>query len=890
MGEFWRRLLFRIRGERFDRDLAEEMQLHVELLAEEKREGGMAGARKRFGNATQLRETSRDAWGWTSLDTLKQDVRYGLRTLRANPGFAATAVLSLALGIGANTAIFGIVNALMLRSLPVEDPSKLVQITINGNRDGSLTNPMWEEVRDHQQGFSGTLAYSQDRFDLAEGGESHFAKGLWVSGGFFGVLGVPAVRGRVFTSEDDRHGGGAAGPVAVISYNFWERHFQKDPGVIGKTVRLNRHSFEIVGVTPPWFMGLDVDTHYEVAIPIGCEPLLHTDQSALNEKHWWWLQILGRVWPGESVRQAGDRMSTVGPDILKASYPEDSRSPGGKDAFVLLPAAKGFSETGDHYKKALFTLMAIVGLVLLIACANIANLMLARASARQREFSVRMAIGASRWRVVRQLMTESLIVSLLGAGAGLLLALWGGKLLVRAISTSAHGLDIDLSPDLPLLGFTMGVAVLTALLFGLAPAFRATRIGLSQALKENARSAIAGSTRFNLGKMLVAVQVALALVLLVGAGLFVGTLRNLLTLDVGFSRQNVLLVNADVQQASVPQPRRVRTYAEILDRLRAIPGVTSASSSVLTPISGRGWNTVVEPEGYTKTSFQDSLVYMNRVSPGFFETMGTPLLMGRGFDEHDGLKTQKVMILSESAARHYFTATNPVGKTIRIDLANGPQAPMEPYVIIGVAKDSKYRKIDEGTERIAYVASGQDPEPWPSISYELRSGGPVEALIPAIRSAIGGLNHDISLEFRSLQTQVNESLVQPRIVALLAASFGALALLLAMVGLYGVTSYAVARRKGEIGIRMALGAQRGSVVWLMLRDVLVLLGIGVIVGLAGSLAAGRLVASLLFGIRPNDPAHLAVASLVLLAAAGVAAYVPSRRASRLDPMKALREE
>ncbi len=428
MAELWRRLRYLLNLRQSEQDLADEVRLHRDLV-------GQASGRS-FGNVTQLQEASRAVWVWPFLETLAQDTRYAFRTLRANPGFAATAVLSLALGIGANTAIFSILNAVMLRSLPVEDPQRLVQI--DSPQAHYFTNPIWEQVRDHQHAFSGTLAFGTDRFDLAAGGESHFAEGLWVSGDFFRVLGVPAMRGRVFTADDDLHGGGRAGPVAVISYSFWKRHFASDPDIVGKTIRLNRHLFTIVGVTPPWFTGLDVDTAYDVAIPIGCEPILHTDRSALAARSWWWLRILGRLLPGETPQQAEAKMKALAPEVNRATLPSDWDADGQREylqrSFALRPAATGFSDTGSQYRTALFTLMAVVGLVLLIACANIANLLLARAAARQREISIRMAIGAARRRVMRQLMSESLLLSVLGAAGGLLFAVWGSRLLVRFLS------------------------------------------------------------------------------------------------------------------------------------------------------------------------------------------------------------------------------------------------------------------------------------------------------------------------------------------------------------------------------------------------------------------------------------------------------------------------
>ena len=888
--ELWRQLRYRLSGAHFDEDLADEMRLHLDLRAADKRAGGLgpdaaqAAARRQFGNATQLQESSRAAWGWTRLDSWRQDIRYGLRTLAANPGFTVTAVLSLALGIGANTAIFSILNAVLLRSLPVEDPQRLVQVRPGPEGDDEFTNPIWEQVRDRQQAFSGALAYAPNRFDLADGGESHYAVGLWVSGDFFRVLGVPATQGRVFTRDEDRRG---TPPLAVISYSFWKRNFDGDAGVIGKTVRLNRHTFEIVGVTPPWFRGLDTDWGFDVAIPIACDPIFHPGHSALDERAEWWLRILGRMPAGESIERARDRMRAIAPEIFRATVPHDfpteAQNQYLNNSFFLKPAATGFSEMGAQYRTALFTLMAIVGVVLLIACANIANLLLARAAARQREFSVRMAIGAGRARVIRQLMTESLLLSMFGTAAGLLLASWGSRLLIHLLSTKRHPLDIDLWLDPRMLAFTIAAAILTAVLFGLAPALRATRVELNQVLKENTRTALRASGRLNLGKALVTGQVALSLVLLVAAGLFLGTLRNLWAVDPGFTRHNILIITADVEQAAVPAAKRANTYREILDRLRALPGVAAAGSSVLTPISPEGWAQMVRPEGFASKASGDTLLFLNRVSPGYFATLRTPLLLGRDFSDRDGLNAPKAMLVNESAARQFFGAANPIGKTIGMDKD-------DVYQIVGVVKDTKYNRINEQDRRIGYLAEGQDAEPRPTIRFTLRSDVPVETLIPAARAAIIGVNRGISLEFRNLETQVSESLLQPRTVALLSSVFGSLALLLAMVGLYGITSYAVTRRKGEIAIRMALGAPRGSVVRLMLRDVVVLLALGMAAGLAASLAAGRLVTSLLFGVRPRDPVQLAGAVLILAAATAVAAYVPARRAARLDPMAALREE
>ncbi|MFN7993370.1 MAG: ABC transporter permease [Bryobacteraceae bacterium] len=889
IGEILRRCRMFLHRSQFEQDLAEEMRLHLDLRAAET---DSAAARRRFGNETQLREASRGVWISAFVETAVRDLRYGLRTLLANPGFTATAVLSLALGIGANTAIFSILNAVMLRSLPVEDPHRLV--TLRSDRNEYFTNPIWEQVRDHQTAFSGALAFGGDRFDLSAGGESHFAEGLWVSGDFFKVLGVPAMRGRVFTPADDLHGGGRSGPVAVISYAFWRRQFGADPNVLGKNVRLDRHAFAIVGVTPPWFTGLDVDRGYDVAIPIGCEPILHIDRSALDARSWWWIRMLGRLAPGTTLAQAEARMKALAPELNRATLPPNWDAEGKRQylhrSFDLLPAGTGFSETGHEYRKALFTIMTVVALVLLIACANIANLLLARATARQREITVRMAIGAARSRVVRQLLTESLLLSVFGSLAGLLFAVWGSHGLVRLLSRTGRELELDVSPDLRVLGFTIGVAVLTGLLFGLAPALRATRISPNDVLKEHARGMVSGTSRFNLGNALIGGQVALCLVLLVGASLFLGTFRNLLSVDLGFKAQNVLLVNADAQQANIPKAQRSQVFQDIVARLRNLPGVLSASSSVLTPLSHMGWNNNLSPEGYTPKNKEDNMTWFNRVSPGYFRTMQTRLLLGRDFSERDSLAAPKVMIINETAAHRFFGAGSPLGKTISEDRSDVQPGKRVIYQVIGVTKDAKYDTIDEKPRPSVYLSSTQDDDPWTGVAFEVRSEQPVSRVAPAIRSVIGAVNPNISLEFRDFETQVNESLLQPRLVALLSGFFGGLALLLAMIGLYGVTAYGVARREGEIGIRMALGAQPGSVVWLVLRDVVIILMIGAVIGLAASLAAGHLVTSLLYGLKAYDFEPLFAAAVILGVGTGIAAYLPARRAARLDPMSALREE
>jgi predicted permease len=897
LGEIIRRLRFRFGSGDFERDLQEEMRLHVDLRSAEQQDAGLVpdaarmAAARQFGNLTHYTESSREAWGWVWLDRLAQDLRYGMRMLAANPGFAATAVLSLALGIGANTAIFSIINGLLLRSLPVPNPGRLVQIVEEGGNP-DLSNPIWEEISDRQQGFAGVLAFDTARFDLSNGGESRFAEGLWVSGSYFQTLGVRAERGRVFTADDDRHGGGVSGPVAVISHRFWQTNFHGDPQIVGKTLLLNRQTFQIVGVTPAWFTGLHADKSYDVAIPVGCFTVLQPGVDILTSRDSWWIHVWARLAPGEARSVAEERLRALAPEVMRATTPtrldSERKAAYQRKPLLMQDAGQGISTTGRQYRTALFTLLSIVGLVLLIACANIANLLLARASARRRELSVRLAIGAGRARIVRQLMTESVLLALFGSAGGFVLAYWGGPLLVGLLSSTGEPVQVDLSPDLRTLAFTGGVAILTALLFGLIPALRATRVSAAYALAADARGSHQEIGRPRLGRALVAGQIALSLVLLVGAGLFAGTLRNLLTADTGFDRRGILLVSAYARQTGTNNTAPARLHREIAERIATLPGVVSVSASYLAPIGRMGWNAITYPEGFVPQSRRDAMVFLNRVSPGYFATMRARLLAGREFTDRDELNAPKAILINETTARSFFGKGNPISKTIGIDRP-GRRGERDSYEVIGLVKDAKYNRVDEAPRKIAYLAIAQDADPNPSREYEVRIAGPVETAIPSIRKAVEEVNRDVLLQFTNLDTQVKESLLEPRLVAILSAVFGGLALVLAMVGLYGITAYGVAQRRGEIGIRMALGARGGSVVWLMLREVLGMLAIGTALGIAAALAGGRYITSMLYGLTAHDPWQFAAAAVLLTAAALIAAYVPARRASRIDPMAALRD-
>ena len=809
------------------------------------------------------------------------DLRYALRTLRSSPGFAIVAILSLALGIGANTAIFSLIDAVMLKTLPVSRPEELLQVT--ANESGSFTNPLWEQVRDRQDVLSGVFASSPARFNLARGGEARYAPGTWVSGDFFDTLGVRAVLGRTLNPADDRRGCAAA---AVLSFDFWQNEYGGSSGVLGQSISLDGHPFQILGVTQTGFSGIDVGRAAEVFVPICAEPMV-TATSQLDNRRNWWLRVVGRPKPGLSAQQVTARLKTLAPEMLAATLPlntvpEDQRSYLGS-SFGTQPAANGLSVLRARYSNSLLMLMALVGVVLAISCANVANLLVARATVRQKEIAIRLAIGAGRARLIRQLLTESLLLALAGAALGILFAQWGSQLLAGLLSSSSDRVFLDLAVNGRVLAFTAVVAIATGVLFGLVPAWRATRIQPHAAMQAGSRAVAEGHSRFNPGKLLVMAQVALSLVLLVGAGLFMSTFRNLATLDAGFERDHVLLVNVDLRNPKFPPERRAAIYEEMLTALRGIPGVRSAAASTLTPVSGLLSLDFLYVDGKAAKSRNDSYVFINRVSPGFFETLATPLLAGRDFEKRDGQGAPPVAIVNETMARMYFGNENPIGRRYRTE--SGGAVLTE---IVGVVKDAKYATLREDLRPIVYLPLSQWDKPGPLRSFEVRSTGSAASLIPGVKDALDRVNRDVTIEFRTLAVQLAESIGRERLLATLSGFFGALALLLSTIGLYGVMSYNVARRRNEIAIRMALGAERAHVMRMVLGEIGLIVAAGLGAGLAATLASTRLVTSFLFGLKPTDPATLLLAASLLAAVALCAGYLPARRASRVDPREVWR--
>jgi predicted permease len=820
-------------------------------------------------------------------DDVLQDVRYALRALCSSPGFSAIAILSLALGIGANTAIFSLINAVILKTLPVSHPEQLVQLVMKTENGTTFTNPIWEQVRDRQDVFSGAFAYSPIQLNLAGGGEVRNASASWVSGDFFSTLGVQPLLGRTFTAADDKRGCPA---IAVLSHDFWQREYGGAADVFERRLTLSSHPVRIVGVAPPGFNGIQVGEAVEIYLPLCAEGTLVRENSALDKRANWWLWVFARLKPGIGEQQALARMNMLAPQLfaatMPAGYPPEAQKFHLDRRFKLLPGAAGYSSIRRDYTAALYALMAAVGVVLLIACANVANLLISRASARRKEIAIRMAIGAGRARLIRQLLTESLLLSSMGAVLGVLFAEWASRMLVRFLDTSNSTVVLDLSIDLRVLAFTMGVAVATGILFGLAPAWQGTHVDPHSAMKATARGVVESHARFGLGKMLVTVQVALSLVLLVGAGLMLKTFAKLATLDTGFDKNQVLLIRVDPRYAGMPLDRRLPLYQELQQRLGAIPGVRSASFADITPVSGSFSNQIVHVEGYVPKSRKDMVVWTNSISPGFFVTMETPLIAGRDFNEHDTLHAPLVAVINESMASKFFgSPLSAVGKTFR----NGWNEISGPIQIIGVVKDTKYTSLRAEGEAIAYYPLSQLP-PMRWANFVLRANGPAASLIPSVKAAVDEVNHDITLQFRTLALQVDESLGRERLLATISGFFGALALGLAVIGLYGVMSYNVARRRNEIGIRMALGAEQARVLGMVLGEVAILIVAGLVLGLAVAVSSTRLLASFLYRLEPNDPTTLVTACVVLAVSAVVAGLLPARRAANLDPMTALREE
>ena len=905
----WSNLSAGIRGlfgkRRVEQELDDELRDYLDKSTAEKMRAGMTreeahrAARIEMGGVEAVKENVRSASWETHLETLWGDLHFGVRLLRFNPVFAGAAILSLALGIGANTAIFQLLDAVRLRTLPVKNPQELASVRIDerqswsGSANGrysELTYAMWEQIRAQQQGFSEVFAWSPTQFNISPAGEVQNVQALWVSGEFFETLRVEPALGRLLSPADDRPGCASSG--VVISYSFWQHQYAGDRSIVGRTLSISRHPFEIIGVASAGFYGVEMGRYFDVAAPLCAEPIVDGNEDAvLTRRDYWWLASMGRLKPGWTIERATAQLRAASPGLFEATLPE-SFNPEQAKRFLAyrlaaFPGGSGVSELRSNYESPLWLLLALAGLVLFIASANLANLLLARASAREKEMGMRMAVGASRSRLIRQLLAESLLLAAIGAALGGFLAHSLSQVLVASLSTKNDPLFVEMGTDWRVLGFTTGLAVLTCVIFGLAPALRATSVSPNVVLKEGGRGTTDGGSRFGLRRVLVVAQIALSLTLLVVALLFARSLGKLASVDAGFERDGILVTDIDFTALNLPGERRTPFAKELLDRLRTIPGVDSAATAKIVPLSGNGEIHDILTGDPDAPKDHHSLSAFNAVSQDFFRTMRTPILAGRDFNEHDVVGAPLAVIVNETFARTILKTGNPVGMQFRVRRMSKISGP---YEIVGLVKDTKYADLREDAQQIVYTPMAQNERPDTDVEFLIRAHGPLASLILNVKSVAKGTSSDLDVSFVVLQEMIEEGLLRDRLMARLAGFFGGLAVVLAVIGLYGVISYMVARRRNEIGIRMSLGADRRSIIALVLRESLLLLAIGLTLGVVLALAASSAAASLLFGLKAHDATTLIMATVILAVIALAASYIPALRASRLDPLEALRHE
>jgi len=838
---------------------------------------------------------------------LRQDFVYGIRLLAKSPGFTTVAVLSLALGIGANTAIFSLIDSVLLKMLPVRDPQQLVALTDPTNSGtsigtstgerGELSTREFEALRDRTQVFSGVFAAQaeMDRQNASIDGKApEELHTRLVSGDYFTVLGASTAMGRPFTAADE-HGPGTA-PYIVISYDFWQRRFGGSPAALGSHIRIGKADLAIIGVAQPHFLGENVGEAPDLWIPLDMQPQvmpgrmwLADDPGRIAEKVMW-LQVIGRVKPGVSRKQAQANVDVVFKQVVAEEFAKLSQSQPGilKQNLVLHDAGTGVSSLRGDFADPLYVLMAVVGLVLVIACANVANLLLARATSRQKEMGVRLALGAGRTRIIRQFLTESLTLSVAGGILGALLAVYGVRLLVAMVHQDSGSMFLDVRPDPRVLLFTIGVSLLTGLVFGLAPAWRSARVNVSSTLKEAGRGVTASGAKIGAGKILVAGQIGLSVMLLIGAGWFIRTLRNLENVNLGYPRDKLVLVNVDFLSAGYSGPRMPLAYNEVRERLARIPGVRAVTYSGNGLFSGSESGDRISVEGYKSQKPQDLHARFDQTGPNYFATVGIPILLGRDIGPQDVASAESVCVVNEAFAKFYFGSQNPIGKHVTDEFPDTRKT----FTIVGVARDARDHSLRREIARRFYLPAAQPLGDFnPDLNYEIRTMGEPGAVIQAVRQTIQAYDPAIPIgKVRPFVAILDGNMQQERIIAQLSTVFGAVALLLAAIGLYGVLSYAVAQRTNEIGIRMALGAQRGTVIRMVLRETAVLIAIGLAAGVPASLVCGRLVQSKLFGLKPADPATLAVALGIMIVVAVASGYLPARRAAKVDPLIALRYE
>ena len=898
MSALLRRLLYFLRRSRHDVDLRDEIESHrahrQDALAREGLEPDAAAwaSRRAIGNVTLAVEDARDVWAIRVLDSVRQDVRAAVRGLRKSAGFSAVVIGTLALGIGANTALFSIFNSLIMRPLPVRDPGSLALLT-----DGSWSYPVWQEIRARASDlFDGAFAWSGESFDLAQGGRAVIVDGAYVSGHFFDVLGVPAFRGRMLSPADDS-AAPPNGPVAVISHRFWRQHFGGTDDVVGRQLTVQRLvPFTIVGVMPPGFFGVDVGRMADVMLPFSAEPLLQGQESRLQSVGSSWLNMLVRLKAGQTIERANAALRGVQPQIRGAVLPGLRGDPAFAarymtDPLTMAPAAAGNSGLRRQFETPLFAMVVAVGLVLLVACANIASLQLARALARRGELSVRLALGGSRWRLARLLFVESLLLAMTGAALGLVFAKWSSALLVQQLGTWESTVSLDLALDWRVLVFTATLACLCAISAGVAPMIAMKSVAPGEALKSSGR-AMAGDRRFAVRGALVIAQIAVSFVLVIAAGLFLRTFASLNQLPLGFVPEPLAVVQMNLLASGIPPEERGARVERLRDAAATTPGVRSVSASAVRLLTGGGWwtnNRVGVGDGPLRPEDRRNRVWRNATTPGWFETMGIRVLNGRDFNDRDRVGSPLVAIVNEAFARRYLPGQQPIGQTLRVDSDDGPR-----YEIVGLVADAVYTAPRDGMLPTMYEPLAQrEPREWNSwqdavLTIKAASGQP--ALIERdVARALTQAAPTLVFTFGTFDQIVDATVTQERLIAMMSGFFGALALLLAGLGLYGVVAQAVGARRTEIGLRIALGAQSTGIVRLVFRRVGVLIVAGLALGLAGSWWALRFIAPLLFQLEARDPTTFAGTAAVLVAVGVLAAWVPARRAARLDPATVLRE-
>ena len=841
------------------------------------------------------------------MNMLMQDIRYGIRMLGKAPGFTAIAILTLALGIGANTAIFSLINAVMLKTLPVKNPQELVLFQWDDNKwpphfgqtgndsKFSFSYPAFEEFRKQNKELSSVFAwvplgFNDQNTTVGINGEPTLANGMMVTGEYFSGLGVTPLMGRGITEADEDRG---APRAAVISYAYWTGRFARDAGIIGKSVTLNGIPFTIVGVAPPAFYGVETGTEPDIWLPFDDKENLRPwgsqpgggANSVFTARNWICLSIIGRLKNGVTKTQAASALDILFHQIVTADW--HPSKPDDVPHFTLASASQGMPYLREGSKQPLYILMVAVGLVLLIACANVATLLLGRATARKKEISVRLAIGASRGRLIRQLLTESVLMAVLGGALGILFASWGTRALVALMSGGGSPMVLDASADLEVLLFTLAASLFTGIVFGLAPAFRITRVELASVMKDSATSISGARDKHSLGKSLIVAQVAASLVLMIGAGLFVRTLINFENRNFGFNQQNLLTFGVDPTRAGYHDARLISFYEQLLDRVQALPGIRAATLMAYAPFIGWSSNNSVAIEGAAQ-KLSNVTVRSQTIGPDFFSTMGIPIILGRGINRSDTTASPMVAVVDENFAKKFFPGENPVGHRFTRGSTFDPKDTVE---IVGVSKPAELTDVHAKLRPKAYYAYAQIPKYLDMMYFEVRTQGPPATVISELRDTVR--QADPALPLINLKTQTQETaeaLSQEELFARLTTVFGLLALLLAMIGLYGTLAYSVTRKTHEIGIRMALGAKPVDVLGMVIRQGITLALIGVAIGVVAALGITRLISSVIYGVTPYDPVTFVTVAILLVLVAAIACYIPARRAMKVDPMVALRYE